>query len=261
MSERHESFLQVTDLQRDFGGLRAVADLSFSVAAGEIKAVIGPNGAGKTTLFNMIAGVTPPSAGRILLKGARIDHLKPYRRVERGIARTFQNLQIFKDLTVLENVMVGRHARTRCDVLHAILRTGAALREEAAIRDAAMAQLDRLGLAHRAGDRAGALSFGECKVLEIARALAAEPELLLLDEPTAGLPHAETERIADTIRALNAEGVTVLLVEHNMRMVMRLCHSILVLNYGRKIAEGTAEAVRRDPAVLEAYLGEDDDDA
>ncbi len=253
------TFLQVADLQRNFGGLRAVSDLNFTVAEGEIKAVIGPNGAGKTTLFNMIAGVTPPSSGRIVLNGSRIDHLKPYRRVERGIARTFQNLQIFKDLTVLENVMVGRHARTRCDVFHGIFRTGAALREEAEIQDASMHQLERLGLAHRAHDKAGSLSFGECKVLEIARALAAEPKLLLLDEPTAGLPHAETERISETIRALNAEGVTVLLVEHNMRMVMRLCHSILVLNYGRKIAEGTADEVRRDPAVLEAYLGEDDD--
>jgi len=253
------SVLAVTDLQRNFGGLRAVAELSFTVPEGEIKAVIGPNGAGKTTLFNMIAGVTPPSSGEIRLHGQRIDHLKPYQRVERGIARTFQNLQIFKELTVLENVMVGRHARTRCDVLHALFRTGAALHEEAAIRDAAMHQLDRLGLAHRAQDRAGSLSFGECKILEIARALAAEPRLLLLDEPTAGLPHAETARVSDTIRALNAEGLTVLLVEHNMRMVMRLCHSILVLNYGRKIAEGTADEVRRDPAVLEAYLGEDED--
>ncbi|MBP2292907.1 ABC transporter ATP-binding protein [Azospirillum rugosum] len=255
------SFLHIADLQRNFGGLRAVSDLTFSVAQGEIKAVIGPNGAGKTTLFNLIAGVTPPSSGQITLDGARIDQLKPYQRVERGIARTFQNLQIFKDMTVLENVMVGRHARTRCDVLHGLLRTRAALREEEAIRDSATQQLERLGLAHRADDRAGSLSFGECKVLEIARALAAEPKLLLLDEPTAGLPHAETERITDTIRALNAEGVTVLLVEHNMRMVMRLSHSILVLNYGRRIAEGPAEAVRRDPAVLEAYLGEEDDDA
>jgi branched-chain amino acid transport system ATP-binding protein len=253
------NILEVADIGRSFGGLRAVADLSFTVAKGEIKGVIGPNGAGKTTLFNMIAGVTPPSTGTIALDGRRIEHLKPYQRVERGIARTFQNLQIFKDLTVLENVMVGRHARTRCDVLHAIFRTPVARREEAAIRDAAFAQLDRLGLAHRAEEKAGSLSFGECKILEIARALAAEPTILLLDEPIAGVPHAETERVADTVRALNAEGVTVLLVEHNMRMVMRLCDSILVLNYGRKIAEGTAEAVRRDPAVLQAYLGEDDD--
>ncbi|NYZ11164.1 ABC transporter ATP-binding protein [Azospirillum sp. RWY-5-1] len=253
------TILEVADVGRSFGGLRAVSDLSFTVAKGEIKGVIGPNGAGKTTLFNMIAGVTAPSTGSIALDGQRIEHLKPYQRVERGIARTFQNLQIFKDLTVLENVMVGRHARTRCDVLHAIFRSPAARREEEGIRDAAFAQLDRLGLAHRAEEKAGSLSFGECKILEIARALAAEPSLLLLDEPIAGVPHAETERVADTVRALNAEGVTVLLVEHNMRMVMRLCDSILVLNYGRKIAEGTAEAVRRDPAVLQAYLGEDDD--
>lgn len=252
------TLLEVNGLQRNFAGLQAVTNLSFTVTKGQIKAVIGPNGAGKTTLFNMIAGVTPPSSGAIHLDGRRIDGLKPYQRVRIGVARTFQNLQIFKDMTVLENVMVGRHARTRCELLDAVFRTRAARREEEEIRSTALRQLERLGLAHRADDRAGLLSFGECKMLEIARALAAEPKLLLLDEPIAGVPHAETRRVSDTIRALNAEGVTVLLVEHNMRMVMQLSDSILVLNHGRKIAEGTAEEVRRNPAVLEAYLGEDD---
>lgn len=252
------SFLQVNGLSRSFGGLKAVAELDFTVKKGEIKAVIGPNGAGKSTLFNMIAGVTPPSAGTISLDGQRIDGLKPFQRVRRGIARTFQNLQIFKDLTVLENAMVGCHSRTTSEFLAGILRTPASRREEAAIRDVAMSNLERLGMADRAGELAGSLSFGECKVLEIARAMAAEPKLLLLDEPAAGLPHAETARISDTILSLNAAGVTVLLVEHNMSMVMSLSHSILVLNYGRWIAEGTADEVRRNPAVLEAYLGEDE---
>jgi len=253
------TLLEVAGVERRFGGLLAVSDLSFSVEAGAIKAVIGPNGAGKTTLFNMIAGITPVSAGQIRLRGERIDHLRPYRRVERGIARTFQNLQIFRDLTVLENVMVGRHSRTGSGLLGALLQTPAAHREERRIEEAAFAQLERLGLAQRAADKAGDLSFGECKILEIARALAAEPDLLLLDEPIAGVPHGEVDRICDLIRGLNADGLTVLLVEHNMRMVMRMSHSILVLNYGRKIAEGTVDEVRHDPAVLEAYLGEPED--
>lgn len=251
--------LQVRDLDMAFDGLRALSDLSFDVPRGTIKGIIGPNGAGKTTLFNIVAGVISPTAGTIRLDSQNIERLPSFRRVGLGIARTFQNLQIFRDMTVLENVMIGCHPRSRSEFLSAIFRTPASQREEARIREAAMEKLSLLGLAHRAQEQAGALSFGEGKILEIARALAAEPALLLLDEPIAGVPHGEVEGIASVIRQINRSGVTVLLVEHNMRLVMDICDEILVLNYGRRIAEGPPDAIRRDPEVLRAYLGEDDD--
>ncbi|MPZ58805.1 MAG: ATP-binding cassette domain-containing protein [Rhizobiales bacterium] len=251
--------LQVDNLFCHFDGVIAVADLSFSVRAGEIKAVIGPNGAGKSTLFNMIAGVTRPSAGQIRFDDERIDHLPTFRRARRGIARTFQNLQIFRDMSVLENVMVGRHMRSAAGMTQAILHSSALRAEERAIAAAAMDLLDRFGLASKAQTQAGTLSFGQLKVLELARSLACEPRLLLLDEPAAGLPHAEADRMGEIISSLNRDGMTVLLVEHNMRMVMSLSHDILVLNNGRRIAEGTADEVRRHPEVLAAYLGEAED--
>ena len=253
--------LEVENLTCRFAGVTAVDDLSFRVKAGEIKAVIGPNGAGKSTLFNMIAGVTRPTEGAISFDGARIDRLPTHARARRGIARTFQNLQIFRELSVLENVMVGRHLRGRATTLSALLHIPSVGAEERAMEAAAMALLERFGLAAKAALPAGSLAFGQMKVLELARALASEPRLLLLDEPAAGLPHAEADRMAETIRDLNRDGMTVLLVEHNMRMVMSLSHDILVLNNGRRIAEGTAEEVRRHPEVLSAYLGEEAADA
>jgi branched-chain amino acid transport system ATP-binding protein len=253
------SFLDVRGLGCRFGGLQAIADLDFSVREGEIKAVIGQNGAGKTTLFNMISGVIAPSAGEILLSGERIDALPPFQRAQRGLSRTFQNLQIFKDMTVLENVMVGCHTRSHSGTVRAILRSPTARAEEAEIHERSMTLLARLGLSDRADDPAASLSFGESKLLEIARALAAAPRLLLLDEPAAGVSQAAALRVGKLIRELNSEGLTVLLVEHNMGLVMDISHSIVVLDHGRKIAEGTPTAVRNDPAVLAAYLGEDED--
>jgi len=253
------NLLQVDGLTCRFAGVVAVADLSFGVRAGEIKAVIGPNGAGKSTLFNMIAGVTRANAGEIRFDGARIDHLPTFVRARRGIARTFQNLQIFRDMSVVENVMVGRHLRGSAGVAQAILHGPSLHKEERAIAAAAMDLLDRFGLADKAQMQAGALSFGQLKILELARALACAPRLLLLDEPAAGLPHADADRMSEIISGLNREGMTVLLVEHNMRMVMALSHDILVLNNGRRIAEGTADEVRRHPEVLAAYLGETED--
>jgi branched-chain amino acid transport system ATP-binding protein len=250
------TLLQVDHLSCRFDGVTAVDDLSFGVSVGEIKAVIGPNGAGKSTLFNMIAGVTRPSAGQIRFDGERIDHLPTFRRAQRGIARTFQNLQIFREMSVLENVMVGRHMRGAAGVVQAVLHGPALRAEERAIAAAAMDLLDRFGLAGKARAQAGTLSFGQLKVLELARALACEPRLLLLDEPAAGLPRAEADRMGEIISGLNRAGMTVLLVEHNMRMVMSLSHDILVLNNGRRIAEGTADEVRRHREVLAAYLGE-----
>jgi len=251
-----DSLLRVEALNCNFDGVRAVADLSFDVRAGEIKAVIGPNGAGKSTLFNMIAGVTRPTSGRIWFDGLRIDNLPTFRRARLGIARTFQNLQIFREMTVLENVMAGLHMRGQAGVIGALLH-GAALRaEERSITDAALDLLARFELDGKATMPAGDLSFGQMKVLELARALASEPRFLLLDEPAAGLPQAEAEHVGKIISGLNRDGVTVLLVEHNMRMVMSLSHDILVLNNGMRIAEGDADSVRRHPDVLAAYLGE-----
>jgi branched-chain amino acid transport system ATP-binding protein len=251
-----DRLLRVEALNCYFDGLRAVADLSFDVRGGEIKAVIGPNGAGKSTLFNMIAGVTPPTSGRIWFQGARIDTLPTFRRARLGIARTFQNLQIFREMTVLENVMVGRHMHGRAGVMGALLHGPTLRAENRAMADAALQLLARLELDGKAHVQAGELSFGQMKILELARALACEPRLLLLDEPAAGLPQAEAEHIGRIISALNRDGMTVLLVEHNMRMVMALSHDILVLNNGLRIGEGDADSVRRHPDVLAAYLGE-----
>lgn len=251
-----DKLLRVEALNCYFDGLRAVADLTFDVDVGEIKAVIGPNGAGKSTLFNMIAGVTRPTSGQIFFDDVRIDTMPTYRRAARGIARTFQNLQIFREMTVLENVMVGHHLQGKAGFVQALLHGPAFRAEERSIVDKAMALLDRFELAGKADVLAGELSFGQMKVLELARALASEPRLLLLDEPAAGLPQTEAEQIGRIITQLNRDGMTVLLVEHNMRMVMSLSHDILVLNNGVQIAEGTADEVRRHPDVLSAYLGE-----
>ena len=259
MSDRAATLLDVRGLACRFGGLQAIADLDFAVREGEIKAIIGPNGAGKTTLFNMISGVIAPSAGQIVLSGESIDRPPSFQRARLGLSRTFQNLQIFKDMTVLENVMVGCHTRSHCGTVQAILRTPRSLSEERAIRGRSLELLAKLGLFERADEPAASLSFGESKLLEIARALAAAPSLLLLDEPAAGVSHNAALRVGELIRELNRDGLTVLLVEHNMGLVMDISHSILVLDHGRKIAEGRPEAVRNDPAVLAAYLGEDED--
>ncbi|MBJ3778505.1 ABC transporter ATP-binding protein [Acuticoccus mangrovi] len=251
--------LEVAGLSRNFGAIAAVADLSFKVREGEVKAVIGPNGAGKTTLFDMIAGVTAPSSGRITLAGERIERMPAHKRVDRGIGRTFQTLQIFTEMSVLENVVVGHYPRGHSGWVNALLRLPSGLSEERREREHAMALLERVGLADRANDRAGDLSFGDRKLLELMRALATGPRLLLLDEPAAGLSHAGAERMMEIVAELNADGLSVLLVEHNMRMVMNLSHDILVIGNGRFIAEGTPDAVRTNPDVIAAYLGEDED--
>lgn len=251
------SLLEVKGLSVRFGGLTAVEDLSFELRAGQIKGLIGPNGAGKTTLFNAIAGIVSPSGGQVLFDGMAINRMRPYRRAGLRIARSFQNLQIFQELTVLENVMIGCHPFLRTGFSAALLRTPAVVREEAAAERLALQQLKRVGLADCAEASAAALSFGEGKLLEIARALTAEPRLLLLDEPAAGLPQAEQLMMTNLIRRVNADGVTVLLIEHNMRMVMSLCDEVLVLNQGRRLAEGVPTDISRHPDVIAAYLGEE----
>ncbi|WP_345816776.1 ABC transporter ATP-binding protein (plasmid) [Paraburkholderia sp. PREW-6R] len=261
MANDTSALLTLHDIGVRFGGLPALDGVSFNIPRGAIKGLIGPNGAGKSTLFNTISGNTAPTSGTIHFDGARIDTVPMARRAQRGIARTFQNLQLFGQQTVLENVMVGCHPRTHAGLVASILRTPAQRREERAIYDESMAALDTFGLADRAHRLAGTLSFGEAKIVEIARAIVSRPMLMLLDEPVAGVPHGEVEQVIAAIDNVNRAGVTLLLVEHNLGFVMSLCDELVVLDHGCLIADGEAEAVVRDPAVLTAYLGEELADA
>ena len=249
--------LEVRGLSRHFGGLQAVQDVSFDVPAGRIKAVIGPNGAGKSTLFNLISGHLPPTAGEVRLDGEPLGGLKAFRVAERGVGRTFQTTRLFPRLTVLENVMAGRHLRSRAGFLAGLLGLPAARREERAVREKSLGILDTLGLAELQETPAGSLAFGQQRWVELARALAAEPRLLLLDEPAAGLNLHETDRLAELILRIRGWGITVLLVEHDMGMVMSISDEVVVLSYGRKLTEGAPQEVQADPRVVAVYLGDE----
>lgn len=256
MSSDGEAILEVRDLRKDFGGVRALDGVSFAIGPTELVGLIGPNGSGKTTAFNLLTGVLPPTCGAITFRGHDVTGNAPAENARLGMARTFQNIRLFRDLPVVDNVMVGVHMRRGPGFWPTILQLPGARRAEADIRRRAMEALSLLGLEDRAAEIVGNLPYGDQRKVELARALASEPALLLLDEPTAGMNPRETTGLAETIRRLHRDlGIAILLVEHDMKMVMGLCERIVVFNQGRKLAAGTAREVQNDSAVIEAYLG------
>ncbi len=255
------ALLEVHNLVLSFSGLEVIRDLSFSVTEGSIASLIGPNGAGKTSVFNCLTGFYKPSGGAITFQGKSILRKKPHIITQRGMARTFQNLRLFKSMTVMENVMSGMHCRTSVGAIGAILRTTKQQREEELIYQKCEECLDFVGLLDKKDRRASNLSYGDQRRVEWARALATQPQLLLLDEPAAGLNHDEKQQLIELIKGIqNQLDITILLIEHDMGLVMKISEEITVIDYGRKIAQGSAEEVQNNPQVIEAYLGREEDE-
>jgi len=249
------AILEVRNVSQEFGGLLALDRLSVAVERGEIFGLIGPNGAGKTTLFNLISGIYRPTSGEVYFQDRCINGFKPHRVAKVGIGRTFQNVRLFKKLSALDNVRVGMHSVSKAGFVSALLHTPWALREERSTREKSEFLLEMVGLADKSLELAGSLAYGEQRCLEIARALALNPSLILLDEPAAGMNATEKEELLGLIRKIQEMGVTVLLVEHDMNVVMNICQRIAVLDYGRKIAEGSPNEIKNDEKVIQSYLG------
>jgi branched-chain amino acid transport system ATP-binding protein len=252
------TLLEASNLNKRFGGLQAVGDVSFTVKKGTIKALIGPNGAGKTTLFNLLTGVIPPDSGRIVFDEKEVQGFKPYMVAGLGMARTFQHIRLFAGMTALENIMVGRHIHSRSGFVSGMLNLPSTWKEEKSIRDKSIEIMQFLGIEAHVDSEAASLSYGLQRTVELGRALACEPKLLLLDEPAAGLNMRETAEMAKLIMKIRDTGITVLIVEHDMSLVMNISDEILVLSYGQKIADDIPLAIQKNPEVIKVYLGEDD---
>jgi branched-chain amino acid transport system ATP-binding protein len=259
LSTQHPS-LELTDVSRFFGGLHALSGVNMRVPEGQITGLIGPNGAGKTTLINGISGLDHPSSGKITFAGRNITHSPPHHITALGIARTFQNIRLFGEMTALENLLISQHGRGQASILESLVFAPRYRREERRLREDGRAFLDRFGLAEIADTPAAALPYGDQRRLEMARALAARPKLILLDEPTAGMNPVETHDLGEQIIRLRADGLTALVIEHDMSLIQQVCDQIYVLNFGQIIAHGTHDQIRHNPQVIEAYLGEEESD-
>jgi branched-chain amino acid transport system ATP-binding protein len=252
--------LKIKNICKNFGGISALTDVSFSLNEGEIFGLIGPNGAGKTTMFNIITNMFPPTSGEITFLEDKITGIKPHKITDKGICRTFQNIKLFSQMTALENVLVGGHSRSKSGVLSSVFHTKSQRMEEERLHAKAIELLELVGLSTYSDVIAENLAYGQQRRLEIARALASEPKLLLLDEPAAGMNETETDDLYFLIKKVQKLGVTVLIIEHDMPLVMKLCDRMMVLNFGKKLAEGTPEEIQNNQEVIEAYLGKEEDD-